>query len=81
MAIQFKRLGKVRPSAGSHFPYTQTNVHYFIVKDGVPTPIVIDREFVKNIKSNDPDIYAVWPGKYTSNMFAIDKLELAKAFI
>ncbi|ASZ74938.1 hypothetical protein FDI69_gp249 [Rhodococcus phage Trina] len=81
MAIQFKRLGKVRPSAGSHFPYTQTNVHYFIIENGVPAPIFVDRQFVKDIKSSDPDIYAVWPGKYTSNMFAIDKLELAKAFI
>lgn len=68
--------------APTNFPYTDPTTRFFVVEDGAPVPITVNRRTVKNLRDFDPQIYAVWPGRVrSSDMFLIDKLELVKAFL
>ena len=68
-----------------NFPYRLSTVCYFeVYKDGTvkriyhknkcDLPNVI--EAYKRVKNNETTMYGVWPGKYGSDMFIIDDLEI-----
>lgn len=73
---------QIRPSAGSHFPYKSSQVTYLVgSNNGVVLPVDVTAETVKMVVNSKHELYAVWPGKERSDLFMIDKFELAKAFL
>ena len=71
----------VKHAPSSAFPYTDTTVSYFTVKNGMLYPVVIDKNTIKDIKADDETLFAVWPGQYRSDIFEVDKFDLVKAFL
>lgn len=71
----------VKHAPSSAFPYTDPTVSYFTVANGMLYPVSIDKNSIKNIKSDDSTLFAVWPGQYRSDIFEVDKFDLVKAFL
>jgi len=67
----------MRSAKETDFPYCSSLVCYIEVSD-----VVRQRkgkkeleDAIKNVKANESTLYAVWPGKYRSDLFLIDDLE------
>ena len=74
-------VGTARKSAASHFPYDDTTVTYLIAQEGRVFPITVDASTAAEVVNSEHKIYAVWPGKFTSDLFEIDKVELVNHFL
>jgi hypothetical protein len=60
---------------GDDFPYGWPGrVCYFTVKDGEPQQLLY-RDDMRTAKNEGAPIWAVWPGQWRSDLFAIDEPE------
>ncbi|MEK5033429.1 hypothetical protein MKY96_18390 [Paenibacillus sp. FSL R7-0302] len=73
-----------------NFPYSASTICYFEVGGGGDVSQVYHKnksdrlkilEIYNRVSSKETTLYAVWPGKYSSDLFIIDDLDaFAKAF-
>ncbi|QIK57953.1 hypothetical protein G7059_08905 [Erysipelothrix sp. HDW6A] len=68
------------------FPYNSRHNCYMVINDNGKLEQIqhgVDnmKELYEKVKNNDSDLYIVWPGRYRSDLFIVDNLELfAEAF-
>jgi hypothetical protein len=69
-----RKTSDVERSKEGFFPYELGTIAYFVVTDGVPVPIngaESRREALERARRAEITLYAVWPGKWRSDLFLV----------